>query len=123
MSQPRGVFFLCLVVVLVVNSRVVFHTEPCLFDGGDRIQGKYEEAEALYERCQAILEKTLGPEHPSYAATLHSRAGLLETQVRGKRCFRALLKKCEVSCHGVWRGPRGTYGNLCLSSWWTGAWQ
>ncbi|CAN0367579.1 unnamed protein product, partial [Ectocarpus sp. 8 AP-2014] len=28
-------------------------------------QGKYSEAEPLYERCQAIEEKALGPKHPS----------------------------------------------------------
>ena len=106
--------------MFVVNSRVVFQTGLCLCDGGDRIQGKYEEAEALYERCQAIQEKTLGPEHPSYAATLHSRAGLLEKQVREKRRFWTLLEKSDVRFHGVWRGPRGTYGFLGLSSWWTG---
>ena len=98
---------MCHGVVLVVNSRVVFHTKLCLCDGGDRIQGKYEEAEALYERCQAIQEKTLGLEHPSFAATLHSRAGLLEKQVRGKRRIWTLVERCDVSCHGVWRGPRG----------------
>ena len=45
-------------------------------------QGKYAEAESLYERCQAIREKVLGPEHPRLAATLHSRPGVLEAQVR-----------------------------------------
>ncbi|CAN0282323.1 unnamed protein product, partial [Scytosiphon promiscuus] len=28
------------------------------------IQGKYAEAEPLYERSQATREKVLGPEHP-----------------------------------------------------------
>ena len=45
-------------------------------------QGEYAKAGELYERCQAIDEKVLGPEHPSLATTLHSRAGLLEAQVR-----------------------------------------
>ncbi|CAN0491244.1 unnamed protein product, partial [Scytosiphon promiscuus] len=45
-------------------------------------QGKYTEAEPLYARSQAIKEKVLGPEHPSVATTLHSRAGLLESQGR-----------------------------------------
>ncbi|CAN0257579.1 unnamed protein product [Pylaiella littoralis] len=47
-----------------------------------RFQGKYAEAEAHCERCQAIGEKALGPEHPSFATTLHNRAVLLEQQVR-----------------------------------------
>eukprot|EP00903_Cladosiphon_okamuranus_P022363 g20568.t1 len=44
------------------------------------IQGKFSEAEPLYERCQAIEEKVLGPDHPSLATTLNNRAGLLESQ-------------------------------------------
>lgn len=45
------------------------------------LQGKYAEAEPLYEHCQAMLEKVLGPEHPDVATTLNGRAGLLEKQV------------------------------------------
>ena len=52
-----------------------------------RFQGKYAEAEPLYERCQAIVEKVLGPDHPSLATTLSNRAGLLEIQVRAVRKF------------------------------------
>ncbi|CAN0348341.1 unnamed protein product, partial [Pylaiella littoralis] len=47
-----------------------------------RLQCKFAEAEALYEQCQAIFEKVLGPEHPSLATTLHGQAGLLQKQVR-----------------------------------------
>ena len=39
----------------------------------------------LYGRCQEIEEKVLGPDHPSLAATLDGRAGLLVEQVRGTR--------------------------------------
>ena len=55
-------------------------------------QGKYAEAEPLYERSQAIQEEALGPEHPAVAAVLSNRAGLLKSQVRavinfqGSRC-------------------------------------
>ena len=45
-------------------------------------QGEYAKAGELYERCQAIEEKVLGPEHPSLATTLGNRAGLLKAQVR-----------------------------------------
>ncbi|CAN0515401.1 unnamed protein product, partial [Ectocarpus sp. 12 AP-2014] len=38
------------------------------------LQGKYSEAEPLYERCQAIDEKVLGPDHPSLATTLNNWA-------------------------------------------------
>ena len=48
-------------------------------------QGKYDEAEPLYERSQAIREKVLGPEHPDVATSLHDRAGLLKAQVRAAR--------------------------------------
>ena len=41
-------------------------------------QGKFAEAERLYERCQAIDEKVLGPEHPDLAIMLNNRAGLLQ---------------------------------------------
>ena len=45
-------------------------------------QGKYAEAEPLYERCQAILEKGVGTEHPSVATTLNNPAGFLSDLVR-----------------------------------------
>ncbi|CAN0549492.1 unnamed protein product [Ectocarpus sp. 12 AP-2014] len=38
-------------------------------------QGKYDKAEPLYERSQAIREKVLGPEHPDVAQSLNNRAG------------------------------------------------
>ena len=50
-------------------------------------QGEYGKAGELYERCQAIKEKVLGPEHPSLATTLHNQAGLLEAQVRAGSVF------------------------------------
>ena len=40
-------------------------------------QGKYTEAEPLYERSLAILEKALGPEHPQVAQSLDNYAALL----------------------------------------------
>lgn len=49
-------------------------------------QGKYAEAEPLQERCQAIQEIVLGPEHPRLVVTLNARALLLETQVRVESC-------------------------------------
>lgn len=45
------------------------------------LQGKYAEAEPLYERSQAIQEKALGPEHPDLAKSLDNRAVLLQKQV------------------------------------------
>ena len=46
------------------------------------LQGKFAEAERLYERCQAIEEKVLGQEHPDFLTTLNNRANLLHSQVR-----------------------------------------
>jgi len=40
-------------------------------------QGKYAEAEPLYRRSLAILEKALGPEHPDVAESLENYAELL----------------------------------------------
>ena len=37
-------------------------------------QGRYPEAEPLYERSLAILEKVLGPEHPHVAAVINNLA-------------------------------------------------
>ena len=55
-------------------------------------QGKYGEAEPLYERSQAIREKVYGPDHPAVAESLNNRAGLLRQQVRAVRMFQ------EISC-------------------------
>ena len=37
-------------------------------------QGRYAEAEPLYLRSLAILEKALGPDHPSVALSLNNLA-------------------------------------------------
>lgn len=46
------------------------------------VQGKYAEADLLYERSRAIREKVLGPEHPKVATMLNNRAVSLRAQVR-----------------------------------------
>ncbi len=45
-------------------------------------QGKYAEAEPLYKRSLAILEKALGQEHSNVATTLENYAGLLREMGR-----------------------------------------
>ena len=45
-----------------------------------RTQGKYAEAEPLYQRSLAIREKALGPEHPDVASSLNNLAGLYDNQ-------------------------------------------
>jgi len=42
-------------------------------------QGKYAEAEPLYQRALAISEKTLGPEHPQVATSLNNLALLYQS--------------------------------------------
>ena len=42
-----------------------------------RAQGKYAEAEPLYQRSLTIVEKALGPEHPLVALSLQNYAALL----------------------------------------------
>jgi tetratricopeptide (TPR) repeat protein len=45
-------------------------------------QGRYAEAEPLYQRSLAIREKALGPEHPSVATSLENYATLLRKTER-----------------------------------------
>ena len=55
------------------------------------MQGKFAEAERLYERSQAIREKVLGPDHPHVAGSLNNRAALLRAQVRAVRILLEFL--------------------------------
>jgi len=48
-------------------------------------QGKYEQAEPLYQRALAIREQALGPNHPNTNATRANYAGLLESMKRKKK--------------------------------------
>ncbi len=43
-------------------------------------QGRYAEAEPLYKRSLAILEKALGPDHPHVAKGLNNLAVLYQAQ-------------------------------------------
>jgi tetratricopeptide (TPR) repeat protein len=43
-------------------------------------QGKYAEAESIYQRALHIRERQLGPEHPDTAETLHDFAAFQEIQ-------------------------------------------
>ena len=45
-----------------------------------RVQGQYAQAEPLYQRSLAILEKTVGPEHPDVATSLNNLALLYQAQ-------------------------------------------
>ncbi len=50
-----------------------------------RSQGKYEQAEPLYQRALAIREKQLGAEHPDTATNLNNLALLYQTQGKYKQ--------------------------------------
>ena len=43
-------------------------------------QGKYEEAEPLYQQALEMLQKLLGTEHPDIATSLNNLAGLYSSQ-------------------------------------------
>ena len=52
-------------------------------------QGKLADAEPLLQRTLAILEKTLGPEHPNVATTLNNLASLLKVRDQTRPCCSA----------------------------------
>ena len=47
-----------------------------------RLQGRYADAEPLYQRSLAIREKVLGRDHPEVANSLSTLAELYRTQGR-----------------------------------------
>ena len=49
-----------------------------------RAQGRYTEAEPLYQRARAITEKPFGPEHPNVTPTLNNLAELYRAQGRNE---------------------------------------
>ncbi len=51
-------------------------------------QGRYAEAEPLYQRSLAIWEKALGPEHPNVATSLENYAALLRETARADEAER-----------------------------------
>lgn len=67
-------------------------------------QGKYAEAELLYEKAIKIWEKVHGHDHPKVAAGLNNRAELLRVQVRAIRCF------LKFSSGSMWMLPCSSGG-------------
>ena len=65
------------------------------------MEGKYDDAEGLYERCQAIQQKVLGSEHPWLAVTLGNRAWLYGRQVRGDRAVLLVVCLCVYTVRVV----------------------
>ena len=62
-------------------------------------QGRYAEAELLYQRALAIYEKTLGPEHPNVADLLENHAEFLRATDRNEeaRAFEARAQMIRAS--------------------------
>ena len=69
-----------------LRLRVRFVTSPLA--GVFTAQGRYEQAEPLYERSLSILEKELGPRHPDVAKTLEFYATTLQMLGRGAEADR-----------------------------------
>jgi hypothetical protein len=70
-----------------------------------KAQGKYGEAEPLYQQALEILKKALGPDHPNVAASLNICCRPLQLRRnRPYRCKRPLR----------WRMPPG-FRSLCRS--------
>ncbi len=59
-------------------------------------QGRYAEAEPLYKRSLAILEKALGPEHPDVAQSLENYASLLRETKREDKA-----EEMETRAHAI----------------------
>ncbi len=55
-----------------------------------RVQGRYDEAAALYRRSLAIDEKMLGPKHPNVIAAVNDLAELYRAQGREDEAQRLL---------------------------------
>ena len=66
-----------------------------------RAPRRHAEAEPLYLRALAILEKALGPEHPSVTQTVGNYAALLRETGRGAEAnptaVRAMVKRAQES--------------------------
>jgi tetratricopeptide (TPR) repeat protein len=83
-----------------------------------RKQGKYEQAELLYQRALAIHEKMEGPEHPSTATTLRNLAVLYWWQDKYELAEPLLQRALAISekilgpNHPNTIGMRKDYSNL-----------
>jgi tetratricopeptide (TPR) repeat protein len=61
-------------------------------------QGKYKEAEPLYQQALALRQKLLGDDHPHVATSLNNLAGLYKSQGKYKEAeplYQQALNICE----------------------------
>ncbi len=59
-------------------------------------QGRYDEAEPLYQRSLAILEKALGENHPHVATSLNNLASLYHSQGNTTQAINFLSRGLDV---------------------------
>ncbi len=78
-------------------------------------QGKYVEAEPLYQRALGIVEKALGPEHPSVAQSLENYAALLRKTGRGGEATKMEARAKAIRAKDTKEAPprRGFFDWLC----------
>ena len=67
-------------------------------------QGKYTQAERLYQRALAIAETVLGPDHPDLASNLRNLAAVYEAQ--GKLAEAAPLRKRALTLREKTSDPK-----------------
>jgi tetratricopeptide (TPR) repeat protein len=61
-------------------------------------QGKYKEAEPLYQQALALRQKLLGDDHPDVATSLNNLAGLYKSQGKyneAEPLYQQALNICE----------------------------
>src|SRR6266487_2425146 len=78
-------------------------------------QGKYKQAEPLYKRALAIVEKQLGPEHPDTATSLNNLALLYDAQGKykqAKRLYKRALAIVEKQLGPEHPNTAGSLNNL-----------
>jgi tetratricopeptide (TPR) repeat protein len=61
-----------------------------------RAQGRYGEAEPLYQRSLQIVEQQLGADHPDVATSLNNLAGLYKAQGRYGEAEPLYLRSIEI---------------------------
>jgi len=66
-----------------------------------RLQGKYEKAEPLYQRCLGIYEKALGKDHPSVVAVLNNLAELYKYQGKYEKAEPLFKKSLEITENSI----------------------
>ncbi len=78
-------------------------------------QGRYAEAEPLYKRALAIVEKALGPDHPQVATSLNNLAELYRAQ--GKYGEAEPLYKRSLAIMEKALGPEHPYVGKALANY------